>query len=128
MHCPRCTTEYREGFDVCADCDMALVPGPPPAVQTDAAGFPISGPDEELQRVFESSNSAIIPLVKSLLDGAEIGYMVKGEALRGTASWYHFVTGPVEFFVHPEDAAYARELLEQIESYPAEPTDTEPEE
>ncbi len=29
-HCPDCGTEYRPGFDTCADCDVALVPGPVP--------------------------------------------------------------------------------------------------
>jgi hypothetical protein len=27
-HCPRCGTEYRAGFDRCADCDVELLPGP----------------------------------------------------------------------------------------------------
>jgi hypothetical protein len=25
MFCPRCKCEYREGFTICADCDVALV-------------------------------------------------------------------------------------------------------
>ena len=27
--CPNCRTEYREGFDTCADCQVALVDEPP---------------------------------------------------------------------------------------------------
>jgi hypothetical protein len=27
-HCPNCHAEYREGFDTCADCGIALVRGP----------------------------------------------------------------------------------------------------
>ncbi len=30
-HCPNCLAEYRTGFDTCADCGVALVPGPAPA-------------------------------------------------------------------------------------------------
>ena len=29
--CPQCGTEYREGFDRCSDCGVALVAAPPPA-------------------------------------------------------------------------------------------------
>jgi hypothetical protein len=29
-HCPRCLAEYRPGFQVCADCEVPLVPGPAP--------------------------------------------------------------------------------------------------
>jgi hypothetical protein len=28
-HCPRCNAEYVEGITACADCDVALVEGPP---------------------------------------------------------------------------------------------------
>ena len=29
--CPQCNTEYREGFERCSDCGVALVATPPPA-------------------------------------------------------------------------------------------------
>ena len=29
-HCPRCGTDYRPGFHVCADCGVPLLPGPAP--------------------------------------------------------------------------------------------------
>ena len=29
MYCPLCATEYRPGFTVCSDCQVALVPDPP---------------------------------------------------------------------------------------------------
>jgi hypothetical protein len=31
MYCPQCKAEYRQGFTRCADCDVELVHGPPPA-------------------------------------------------------------------------------------------------
>jgi len=31
VYCLACRTEYREGFDRCADCGAPLVPEPPPA-------------------------------------------------------------------------------------------------
>ena len=35
-HCPNCLAEYREGFDTCADCGIALVPGPAPVTEAHA--------------------------------------------------------------------------------------------
>jgi hypothetical protein len=32
-HCPACGAEYRAGFDVCADCGLALEPGAAPAAE-----------------------------------------------------------------------------------------------
>lgn len=36
-HCPNCGAEYRAGFDTCADCGLALMPGPAPVDENDAA-------------------------------------------------------------------------------------------
>ncbi len=35
-HCPNCLAEYRPGFDTCADCGIALVPGPAPVTEEQA--------------------------------------------------------------------------------------------
>jgi hypothetical protein len=35
-HCPNCLAEYREGFDTCADCGIALVRGPAPVAEESA--------------------------------------------------------------------------------------------
>jgi hypothetical protein len=35
-HCPNCQAEYRPGFDTCADCGIALVPGAAPVTEEDA--------------------------------------------------------------------------------------------
>jgi hypothetical protein len=37
MYCPLCGVEYRPGFSVCSDCQVALVPDPPPAASPDTA-------------------------------------------------------------------------------------------
>lgn len=36
QHCPHCLAEYREGFEVCADCGHHLTPGPAPETEEHA--------------------------------------------------------------------------------------------
>ncbi len=72
MFCPQCRTEYREGFDVCADCDIKLVevldPEPDPEFV-------------EYDCVLQTYNPADIAIIKSLLDGEGITYYFKGDHL-----------------------------------------------
>ncbi|MEO8424008.1 MAG: hypothetical protein ABI595_08855 [Actinomycetota bacterium] len=35
-HCPNCLAEYRQGFDTCTDCGIALVRGPTPVPEEHA--------------------------------------------------------------------------------------------
>jgi hypothetical protein len=37
MYCPKCRTEYRKGFNTCADCEFALVKELPPAGEKELA-------------------------------------------------------------------------------------------
>jgi hypothetical protein len=37
MYCPLCGAEYRPGFTVCSDCQVALVPDPPGAASADSS-------------------------------------------------------------------------------------------
>ena len=37
MYCPLCGAEYRPGFTVCSDCQVALVPDPPGATSANAS-------------------------------------------------------------------------------------------
>jgi hypothetical protein len=108
MICPECGSEYREGFTHCNDCDVDLIE-------------PVAGePDAELVKVWEGVNPAVLPLVESLLDEAQIEYMKRGEAVQdlfaaGRLLGLNPVVGPVEFWVRVEFEQQARELLSGID-------------
>ena len=108
MICPTCNSEYREGFTRCSDCDVDLVEA-------------IAGePDVELVRVYSGSNPAIVPLIESLLDDAEIAFMKKFDGVQdffaaGRLLGMNQIVGPVEFWVRADDADQARALLADLE-------------
>lgn len=72
MFCPKCGTEYREGFYKCADCSADLVPGQPPEPENDVRYV-------EMVEVFSTYNPGDIAVIKSVFDGEEIHYYFQGE-------------------------------------------------
>lgn len=112
-HCPSCNVEYQERASRCSDCDVALEPGSPAQEQE-------SHPDITLECVYATGDPALIPIVKSLLDDAEIEYLAKGDGIQDLFGWgrfgsgLNFVIGPVEFFVASEEAAAAREIVSHL--------------
>lgn len=75
---------------------------------------------ERLVPIFETGNEAIIALVKSLLDEANIKYLVEGEGVENLigvgviGTGFNPVTGPVVFKVMPEDAEFAQKILKDV--------------
>ncbi|MCH7674729.1 DUF2007 domain-containing protein [candidate division KSB1 bacterium] len=69
MFCPECKSEYRQGFTRCTDCDMDLVHELP----SEEAEF------VEYVQVLATHNAADISFIKSILDGEEVDYFLKGE-------------------------------------------------
>ena len=110
MQCPNCGDEFPWYETVCPTCNVDLVerlPGPHPT------------PDAELVPVFTTGDAGLIPLVKSLLEGETIEYLVRGEGVQdlfgaGRIGGFSYVAGPVEFWVRADDAARARALLEGL--------------
>src|SRR5262249_29192031 len=92
MFCPKCGQEYRWDVMVCPTCDVDTVdtlPGPEPT------------PDVDLVCVFTTGDPALIAFTKSLLEGDDIEYFVRGEDLQnmfGLAAG-----GPAEFWVREDD-------------------------
>ncbi len=101
MFCPKCGDEYREGFTVCATCNVPLVKDPPLQTKPEFAGF---------VTVYETANATTIAFVKSLFETEGVEYYCKGEG-----SQYPLPVLPVQFQVNEKDAEKAREILNQIE-------------
>jgi len=102
LYCPRCGAEYREGFASCSDCRVALVTEPP------EESPPV---DVDLECVFESTNPALLAVVKSLLEDAGIDYLSSGDA-----QFSVLPVLPVRIEVDHSRAEEARALLEDLES------------
>jgi hypothetical protein len=75
---------------------------------------------ENYVTVFASGNEALLVVAKSLLESAEIDYLVRGEAIQAiwpgvAGSGFSAVGGPVELLVKAEDETEARKLLASVE-------------
>lgn len=77
---------------------------------------------EKLVTVFKSGHEGLIAIVKSLLDEAEIKYLVKNEGIQDLfgigvfGTGFNPLTGPIQIQVLPEDEATAKEILKDVEA------------
>jgi predicted amidophosphoribosyltransferase len=70
MFCPKCRTEYREGFYVCSDCNFNLVDELPDLPAEERPEF------IEYVEVMGTYNPADVALIKSILDSENMTYCV----------------------------------------------------
>jgi hypothetical protein len=112
MFCPKCKTEYREGFTVCSTCNVPLVNEDPRQTEPEFIKF---------FTVYETGNPAIIAFVKSIFQSEGIRYFCKGEALQDLfaggrlGTGFNPIIGSIEIQVDEKDVEKAKELLKQIE-------------
>ncbi len=102
MFCPKCRTEYREGFSVCADCDSELVDELPPEEKPEFIDY---------VEVMGTYNPADIALIRSILDAENITYYFNAE---------HFIyvrplAEPVRLMVKKDEAEKAKEVLKDLD-------------
>lgn len=74
MFCPKCKTEYRQGFTTCADCEIPLVPELPPEPSPPTAREYV-----EYVNLYSPRNEVESALLKSILDSEGIGYFVRND-------------------------------------------------
>jgi hypothetical protein len=103
MFCPKCKSEYREGFYKCADCGEYLISAPPLEPADDFG-------DVEFVEVFSTYSQGDIAFLKSVLDGEGITYFFQGES-----SIMIIAAGAyARLMVKAEDAQRAREILQEL--------------
>jgi len=102
MFCPNCKSEYREGFKFCKDCDIELVKELPKEENEEF---------EEFVSIAATTDISIIPIVKSILDYAEMKYFIKGDMLQSVPG----INNVMEIQVPKEDAQNAIALLKDLD-------------
>jgi hypothetical protein len=119
MYCPQCGAEYRPGFTRCADCEVPLVAGKPPAPPPPSPE-PLSLEPLALTTVFSTGSIALMAVAKVVLNTAGLPFVTKGEGLAELVGGLRFngapslITGPMQIQVRGIDADEARALLEEV--------------
>ena len=101
MFCPECRAEYREGFYVCADCNVDLVDNLPPEPEPEYV---------EYEEVLGTYNPADIAVLKSILDSEGITYFFHGEHF----TYVRPLADPARLMVKKDEADLAREVLKDL--------------
>jgi hypothetical protein len=101
MFCPKCRTEYREGFSICADCNVDLV----------TALLPEPKPEYiEYEEIMATYNPADVAVIKSILDAEGITYFFHGENFMHVRP----LVEPARLMIDKEEAEDAKELLKDL--------------
>ncbi len=116
MYCPECGAEFRMGIDECYDCGVPLGPDPPAEPKV-----------EKYVTILETSELSVIPILKTVLEGARIPFRTRGEGLmriypsNAHGALLHASAGEVKFRVAESRADEARELLSTTATVEEEP-------
>ncbi len=102
MFCPKCRTEYREGFTVCADCDSDLVDELPPEEKPEFIDY---------VEVMGTYNPADVALIKSILDAENITYYFNAEHFM----YVRPLAETVRLMVKREEAEKAKDILRDLD-------------
>jgi hypothetical protein len=116
--------EYIEGSEVCSDCQVKLLPGPPPE-RTD-------NPDDEVDAVLLLQGESVMEakFLAAALEDAGIPYVARGlgitdalggSVVGGVAFGAYSSPGGPEIYVNPSDLAAAQKVLDSIRG--SEPPD-----
>src|SRR5882672_9392295 len=122
-YCPKCRSEYREGFDWCPDCNTALVGSLAPEGSSHPEGESTSHPQgEALVTVGTFANPTMASLLASRLEAEGIETFIdNAETLSMDPLWANALGG-VKVNVRVSDAEMGREIAGRPpESSPEDP-------
>jgi hypothetical protein len=110
MYCPLCGAEYRPGFTVCSDCQVALVPDPPRAGSANASIDAISD-EKPFSLVWSGNDSRLHAEICEALDRQQI----PARTLGSEDHLFNFTTRPTfEVYVAADLVNSAREAIKQV--------------
>ena len=103
MFCPKCKSEYREGFYKCADCGADLVDQLPSEPEDEVSYV-------DLVEVYSTYQQGDIAFIKSVFDGEGINYFFSGESttmMIGAGAY-------ARLMVKADEAPRAKEILQDL--------------
>jgi hypothetical protein len=109
MYCPLCGAEYRPGFTVCSDCQVALVPDPPHAGSATASND--TSDEKSFALVWSGNDSRLHAEICEALDREKIPTRTLGSE----DHLFNFNTRPTfEVYVPADLVNSAREAIKEV--------------
>ena len=122
MFCPECGAEYRPEISECAECGVRLVVTLPADWRSGADSMTGRRPDPHSKtvEVFSTTDTMLLPIVKSLLESAGVDFYIQGEEALGLlpvgamGSSVSRASLAARVHVFERDAPTVRQLLSEI--------------
>ena len=109
MYCPLCGAEYRPGFTVCSDCQLALVPDPPRASSATASND--TSDEKSFALVWSGNDSRLHAEICEALSRQQI----PARTLGSEDHLFNLATRPTfEVYVPADLVNSAREAIKQV--------------
>ena len=104
MYCPKCRSEFREGFFECSDCLVPLVENLPPEEPEPIPEY------VEFKEIMTSLDMGDIGIIKTILDSHQIKYLIQNEDIGSS----YGAALPARICVSEAQAQEAKELLKDF--------------
>ena len=101
MYCPKCRSEFREGFFECSECSVPLVEDLSPEEPEPIPEY------VDFKEIMTSLDMGEVAIIKSILDAHKIKYIIPNEFMGSTYS----AALPARVFISEVQVKEAKELL-----------------